>query len=60
MHTIDTVLRSMRGDDRPQRRDHLQIFREFIDHLDRAARRKPARQGKTERIAKVKGRGKRR
>jgi hypothetical protein len=39
MDTLHTVLRSIRGETKA-RRDHLDVFREFLDHLDRAARRK--------------------
>lgn len=46
MDTLHTVLRSLRPQTK-SRRDHLDVFREFLDHLDRAARRrggeKPAR-----------------
>ena len=37
MDTLHTVLRSIRGETKA-RRDHLDVFREFLDHLDRAAR----------------------
>lgn len=39
MDTLHTVLRSLRGETK-QRRDHLDVFREFLDHLDRAAKRR--------------------
>ncbi len=39
MDTLHTVLRSIRGETKA-RRDHLDVFREFLDHLDRASRRK--------------------
>ena len=39
MDTLHTVLRSLRGETKA-RRDHLDVFREFLDHLDRASRRK--------------------
>lgn len=39
MDTLHTVLRSIRGETK-SRRDHLSVFREFLDHLDRAARRR--------------------
>ena len=39
MDTLHTVLRSIRSETK-SRRDHLSVFREFLDHLDRAARRK--------------------
>ena len=38
MDTLHTVLRSLRSETK-SRRDHLGVFREFLDHLDRAARR---------------------
>ena len=41
MDTLHTVLRSIRGETK-SRRDHLDVFREFLDHLDRAAKRKPS------------------
>lgn len=36
MDTLHAVLRSIRSDTRG---DHLSVFREFLDHLDRAGRR---------------------
>ena len=39
MDTLHTVLRSLRGETK-SRRDHLDVFREFLDHLDRASRRR--------------------
>ncbi|MGC1467678.1 MAG: hypothetical protein WA792_18345 [Pseudolabrys sp.] len=39
MDTLHTVLRSIRGETKA-RRDHLDVFREFLDHLGRASRRK--------------------
>ena len=54
MDTLHSVLRSIRGETK-SRRDHLDVFREFLDHLDRAARRRlPPRASKGE-----KGKGKR-
>jgi hypothetical protein len=54
MDTLHSVLRSIRAETKA-RRDHLEVFREFLDHLDRASRRKsPARSSKA-----GKGRGKR-
>jgi hypothetical protein len=51
MDTLHTVLRAIRGEASP-RRDHLHVFREFLGHLDRAAKRgAPAR-----RAARVKAR----
>jgi hypothetical protein len=59
MDSLHTVLRSFRGEtksDNRARRDHLDVFREFLDHLDRASRRRApaARTGKA-----AKGRAKR-
>jgi len=53
MDTLHTVLRSIRGETKG-RRDHLDVFREFLDHLDRAARRRNA--PRTTKAAKGKGR----
>ena len=53
MDTLHTVLRSIRGETK-HRRDHLEVFREFLDTLDRATKRKnPPRATKA---AKGKGR----
>ena len=41
MDTLHHVLRSIRGETK-SRKDHLDVFREFLDHLDRAARRRAA------------------
>jgi hypothetical protein len=38
METFNTVLRAVHRDNE-ERRDPLDIFREFIDHLGRSARR---------------------
>jgi hypothetical protein len=40
MDTLHTVLRSLRRETK-SRRDHLNVFREFLDHLDRASKRRP-------------------
>jgi len=57
MDTLHTVLRSIRGETK-SRRDHLDVFREFLDHLDRATRRRPA--ARATKAGKVKAkRGKR-
>lgn len=37
MDTLHTVLRSLRPETK-SRRDHLDVFREFLDHLDRGGR----------------------
>jgi hypothetical protein len=43
MDTLHTMLRSIRGGTK-SRRDHLTVFREFLNHLDRIGR-KSARPG---------------
>jgi hypothetical protein len=40
MDTLHTVLRSFRRETK-SRREHLNVFREFLDHLDRASKRRP-------------------
>lgn len=46
MDTLHTVLRSIRGETKaPPRPGHLTVFREFLDHLERASR-KPKRSAK--------------
>ena len=45
MDTLHTVLRSIKRETKggaSQRRDHLAVFREFLDPLDRASKRKTA------------------
>lgn len=42
MDTLHTVLRNIRGETKSARRDHLTVFREFLNQLDRIGR-KPAR-----------------
>ncbi|HVV63296.1 MAG TPA: hypothetical protein VHD14_16230 [Pseudolabrys sp.] len=54
MDTLHTVLRSIRGETKA-RRDHLTVFREFLDHLDRASRRR----GPPRAIKGAKGKGRR-
>jgi len=57
MDTLHTVLRSIRGETK-SRRDHLDVFREFLNHLERASRRKaPSRAGKS---GKARSRGRKR
>ncbi len=61
MDTLHTVLRSLRQDSKQEtklRRDHLDVFREFINTIDRATRRKnPPRATKA---GKGKGRSRKR
>jgi hypothetical protein len=43
MDSLHTVLRSIQGNNKAEtksRRDHLDVFREFLNHLDRASKRK--------------------
>ena len=50
METLHDVMRTInaehRASDQP-RRDHLTVFREFLDHLERASRRRAGRMVKT-------------
>lgn len=57
MDTLHTVLRSIRGETK-SRRDHLDVFREFLDHLGRASRRRTA--PRTIKAAKGKSRSRKR
>ncbi len=41
MDTLHSVLRSIRGETK-SRRDHLNVFREFLGHLDRIGKRSSA------------------
>jgi hypothetical protein len=52
MDSLHNVLRSIRRETKA-RRDHLEVFREFLDHLDRASRRRAA----TRAPKSAKGRG---
>jgi hypothetical protein len=57
MNNLHTVLRSIRGETK-SRRDHVGVFREFLNHLDRIgkrARRAPAPKGKAQGTRKPKG-----
>ncbi len=38
MDTLHSVLRTIRGETK-SRRDHLDVFREFLSHLDRIGKR---------------------
>jgi hypothetical protein len=41
MDTLHNVMRSISGERKAEpRRDHLTVFREFLDHLDRASKKK--------------------
>jgi hypothetical protein len=53
MDTLHTVLRSISGETK-SRRDHLTVFREFLNHLDRIGRkpRGPAPKNKAARPAR--------
>ena len=56
MDTLHTVLRSIRED--KSRRDHLDVFREFLGHLDRIGRRAGIRQSAAKRSKSVRRKGK--
>jgi hypothetical protein len=53
MDTLHTVLRAIRGETKPQRRDHLQVFREFLGHLDRMGKPAVAAGARTAKGAKA-------
>ena len=55
MDTLHDVLRSIR--ETKSKPDHLSVFREFLDHLDRTARR-AAKQPPPKRTKRVKRRAK--
>jgi len=40
MDTLHTVMRSIRGETK-SRPDHLTVFREFLNELERVSRRRP-------------------
>jgi hypothetical protein len=42
MDGLHSVMRSIRGETK-SRRDHLSVFREFLNHLERAARQSAPR-----------------
>ena len=42
MDALHSVMRAIRGEQK-SRRDHLDVFREFLDHLGRTSRRPPPR-----------------
>jgi hypothetical protein len=44
MDNLHNVLRSFRRETKA-RRDHIDVFREFLDHLDRVSRRKAPTRG---------------
>jgi len=54
MDTLHTVMRSIRGETKT-RRDHLTVFREFLNHLDRVTRARTVR-GSASRSSKNGGR----
>ena len=56
MDTLHNVLRSMR--ETKSKPDHLSVFREFLDHLDRAARRAAKQPPPPKRTKRVKRRAK--
>ena len=61
MDNLHTVLRSLRSETK-SRREHVSVFREFLDHLDRItkSRAKAARAGRAGRSGKAARPGNRR
>jgi hypothetical protein len=57
MDTLHTMLRAIRGETKHQRRDHLQVFREFLGHLDRIGKRSAPSAGRVEKGGKAEFRG---
>jgi hypothetical protein len=57
MDTLHTVLRSIRGETKAPR-DHLEVFREFLGHLDRIGKRSapPSRSNKRARSSGIRKR----
>jgi hypothetical protein len=55
MDTLHTYMRSIRGETN-SRRNHLSVFREFLDHLDRISRSRD----KSPRAPRTKSNGERR
>jgi hypothetical protein len=53
MDTLHTVMRTLRGETKSTRPDHLTVFREFLDQLDRIGRAR-ARRPRTVKRAKAK------
>ena len=49
MDGLHSVMRSIRGETKA-RRNHLSVFREFLNHLERAARESAARPRGTPRV----------
>ena len=56
MSTLDDVPRRVRHGSKAQPHDPVDVFREFLAHLDRAARRKPARTAKAAKVKERRGR----
>jgi hypothetical protein len=57
MDTLHTVLRSIRGETKSAKRDHLTVFREFLQQLDRIGK-KPAKPAGRSKAAKANRRSK--
>jgi len=58
MDTLHSVLRSLRSETKSRRDTHLTVFREFLDHLDRASRRRATPQRAVKDRARERGRRK--
>jgi hypothetical protein len=55
MDSLHTVLRSIRGETK-SRRHHLNVFREFLSHLDRIGRRAGRPRDSKSKVVKLNGR----
>jgi hypothetical protein len=51
MDTLHSVIRNIRGETKSVKRNHLTVFREFLQQLDRMSR-KPARPAQKNKAAK--------
>ena len=58
MDGLHSVMRSIRGETK-SRRDHLSVFREFLNHLERAARRSAPSAARTRTAVRAKGKPRR-
>jgi hypothetical protein len=58
MNTVHTALQPMNREAKANCPDHLHVFREFLNHLDRAAKYKPAFRSAKDAKVKAKSGGK--
>jgi hypothetical protein len=45
MDNLHSVIRSIKGETKSPRRDHLTVFREFINQLDRIGKKPQSKKG---------------